>query len=66
VPERVKALLGLAELKIACARLWHAEGGQGLVEYSLLLVLIAVALIVALQFIAGGLSGDLSHIGSNV
>ena len=59
-------MLQLVELKSECARRWRAEGGQGLVEYSLLLVLIAVALIVALQFIGGGVSGDLSHIGSNV
>lgn len=56
----------LAELKNECARLWRAEGGQGLVEYSLLLVLIAIAMIVALQFIGGGLTADLSHIGSKI
>jgi pilus assembly protein Flp/PilA len=47
-------------------RIWRAQSGQGLVEYSLLLVLIAVAAIVALQFIGGGLTADLSSIGSHL
>lgn len=41
------------------------EEGQGLVEYALILVLVAVALVVALQALTGGLNNAFSF-ASNV
>lgn len=35
------------------------EKGQGLVEYALLIVLMGIAVIVALQFLASGIGGAL-------
>jgi pilus assembly protein Flp/PilA len=42
------------------------DAGQGLVEYGLILVLIAIVAIVALIFIGTQLSTTLSNIGSSV
>ncbi|UNC93458.1 Flp family type IVb pilin [Candidatus Contubernalis alkaliaceticus] len=38
-------------------RLWKDEEGQGMVEYGLIIALIAVALIGALSLLEGGISG---------
>lgn len=37
----------------------QSEAGQGLVEYALILVLLAVVLIVGLNFLAGGIVNSL-------
>ena len=42
------------------------ESGQGLVEYALILVLIAIVAIVALVFLGGQLSQILSTVGNSV
>ena len=42
------------------------EDGQGLVEYALILVLIAIVAIVALIFLGGQVSSILSNVGSSV
>jgi Flp pilus assembly pilin Flp len=42
------------------------EAGQGLVEYGLILVLIAIVAILSLIFIGGDVSTMLSQIGSSV
>jgi pilus assembly protein Flp/PilA len=42
------------------------EQGQGLVEYALILVLIAIVAIVALVFIGNTLSTTLSRVGNSV
>jgi Flp pilus assembly pilin Flp len=42
------------------------EAGQGLVEYGLILVLIAIVAILSLIFIGGDVSTLLSQIGSSV
>ena len=52
-------------------RRWRTEpkdsqAGQGLVEYALILVLIAVVAITALAFFGTALSGYLSMIGNSV
>jgi len=47
-------------------RTWGNEQGQGLVEYALILVLIAIVVIVALAFIGNNLSTELSSIGASV
>ena len=43
-----------------------AEQGQGLVEYGLILTLIAIVAIVSLIFLGGTLSSMLSNVGSSV
>jgi Flp pilus assembly pilin Flp len=43
----------------------RGEEGQGLVEYSVLLGLVAVTLVVALAFLGGNLSSTLSDIGDS-
>ena len=47
------------------ANLSHEEG-QGLVEYALILVLIAIVAIVALIFLGGQVSSILSDVGNSV
>ena len=42
------------------------EQGQGLVEYGLILVLIALVAILSLMFVGGTLSTMLSNIGNSV
>jgi pilus assembly protein Flp/PilA len=64
-------LLRLASIKTFSERnlvfhLGRAQSGQGLVEYALILSLIAIVVIAALTFIQGGISGDLSKIGSKL
>ncbi len=45
---------------------WGSEQGQGLVEYALILVLIAIVAIVALVFIGSQVSTELSRVGASV
>ena len=45
---------------------WGNERGQGLVEYGLILVLIAIVAVVALIFIGNNLSTTLSRVGASV
>jgi pilus assembly protein Flp/PilA len=47
-------------------RLGNDEEGQGLVEYALIIALIAIVAILALIFLGGAISGILSYIGANV
>ncbi|MDA8219585.1 MAG: Flp family type IVb pilin [Dehalococcoidales bacterium] len=47
-------------------RVANDEKGQGLVEYALLLVLVAVALLVAVLALGNGLSSTYSDIVSNI
>jgi len=42
----------------------HDEGGQGLVEYALIIVLIAIALIAVLTLMGGGVASVFSGITS--
>lgn len=42
------------------------EEGQGLAEYALILVLIAIVCVAALVFLGGGISGVLNCIGANI
>ncbi len=44
----------------------RGEAGQGLVEYALILALIAIVAIASLAFLGSSLSGYLSMIGSSV
>ena len=45
---------------------WGSEQGQGLVEYALILVLIAIVAVVALIFLGNTLSTELSKVGASV
>jgi pilus assembly protein Flp/PilA len=50
-------------------RLVHGRGdeqGQGLVEYALILTLIAIVVIVALVYLGGTVSTTLSRVGASV
>ena len=44
--------------------LWHKAGGQGLVEYALILVLIAIVVIVILGVLGGQVNSIFSIIAS--
>ncbi len=46
--------------------IWLDEKGQGLAEYALILVLIAIVAIVALIFLGGQVSKILSTVGESV
>jgi Flp pilus assembly pilin Flp len=45
----------------AVARFWREDQGQDLVEYALLAVLVAAALVVAIGLLTGGVSSALSE-----
>ena len=53
-------------LNLAVQRLLDDEEGQGLTEYALILVLIAIIAIVALQFLGGKVSSVLETVGSSL
>lgn len=53
-------------MKLAIARLMDEEDGQGLTEYALILVFIAIIAIVALQFLGGKVSDVLTTVGSTI
>jgi pilus assembly protein Flp/PilA len=44
----------------------HDEAGAGLVEYALILALIAIGVVVALAFLAGGIGSAFEMISDNV
>ena len=45
---------------------WRDEAGQGLVEYALIIAVIAIAVIVAMIFFRGQLMNEFSNIGNNL
>ena len=45
---------------------WRNDEGQGLVEYALIIVVIAIAVIVAMIFFRGQLENQFSNIGNNL
>ena len=45
---------------------WRDEEGQGLVEYALIIVVIAIAVIVAMIFLRSQLQNQFSNIGNNL
>ena len=47
-------------------RLTHDEAGQGLVEYALIIAVIAVAVIVAMIFLRDQLTNIFSTVGNNL
>jgi len=53
-------------MKLAFARLLDEDEGQGLTEYALILVFIALLAILALTFLGTGVSNVLSTVGNSV
>ena len=45
---------------------WHDDAGQGLVEYALIISVIAIAVIVAMVFLRSQLQTMFSNIGNNL
>ena len=45
---------------------WHDDAGQGLVEYALIISVIAIAVIVAMVFVRSQLQTLFSNIGNNL
>jgi len=45
---------------------WRDDQGQGLVEYALIIVVIAIVVIVAMVFLRSQLDNQFSNIGNNV
>ncbi|HEX9268599.1 MAG TPA: Flp family type IVb pilin [Candidatus Limnocylindria bacterium] len=45
---------------------WRDEQGQGLVEYALIIAVIAIAVIIAMIFLRGQLQNLFSEIGNNL
>jgi pilus assembly protein Flp/PilA len=55
------------QLVVEGRRQWRStERGQGLVEYGLILVLIAIVAILSLAFLGGTLSSMISNVGNSV
>lgn len=47
-------------------RIWMDESGQGLVEYALIIAVIAIAVIIAMIFLRDQLANQFSMIGNNL
>ena len=47
-------------------RFWREDVGQGLVEYALIIVVIAIAVIVAMLFLRDQLANLFSNVGNNL
>ncbi len=47
-------------------RFWKEDDGQGLVEYALIIIVIAIAVIVAMLFLRDQLVNQFSNIGNNL
>jgi pilus assembly protein Flp/PilA len=45
---------------------WRDDTGQGLVEYALIIAVIAIGVIVAMLFLRGVLQNQFSNIGNNL
>jgi pilus assembly protein Flp/PilA len=45
---------------------WRDDDGQGLVEYALIIAVIAIAVIVAMVFLRGQIQDIFSNIGNNL
>jgi pilus assembly protein Flp/PilA len=53
-------------MKLAVARLFDEEEGQGLTEYALILALIAIVAIAALTLLGGKVTDALSTVGNSL
>ncbi len=50
----------ITEARTVLARVIHEEDGQGLTEYAMILALIALLTVVALTFLGGSVSNEMS------
>ena len=57
---------GLGAGRSPAVSFWRDDEGQGLVEYALIIVVIAIAVIVAMIFLRGQLQNQFSNIGNNL
>ena len=57
IVERIFALVNFMKTK---------EEGQGLAEYALILVLVAIVCVAALIFLGGSINNVLSNVGANI
>jgi pilus assembly protein Flp/PilA len=53
-------------MKTLVLRLWHEEEGQDLVEYALLVVLVALGAAVAMKSLASAISDAFSNAAANL
>jgi pilus assembly protein Flp/PilA len=53
-------------LLVDILRFFHDDDGQGLVEYALIIAVIAIAVIVAMIFLRGQIQNIFSNIGNNL
>lgn len=53
-------------LKLMIERVFDEERGQGLAEYALILAFIAIVAILALTFLGGKVTSELSTVGSSL
>jgi Flp pilus assembly pilin Flp len=56
----------LADLRCLLARTAREETGQGLTEYALILLFIAVVAVAALTFLGSDISSLLSHVANSL
>ena len=57
---------GLGAGRSPAVAFWRDDQGQGLVEYALIISVIAIAVIVAMVFLRGQLQNQFSNIGNNL
>lgn len=53
-------------MKVTLKRLWREEEGQDLVEYALLVVLVALGAVVAMRTLASAISDAFSNAAANL
>ena len=61
-----KCGIGRGRGKEPAVSFWRDDQGQGLVEYALIIVVIAIVVIVAMVFLRSQLDNQFSNIGNNV
>ena len=54
------------EQSVNLQQFWRDEDGQGLVEYALIIAVIAIAVILAMVFLRGQIENIFSNIGNNL
>jgi pilus assembly protein Flp/PilA len=64
--KQVEKGAGEARGKEHSVAFWRDDAGQGLVEYALIIVVIAIAVVVAMVFLRGQLQNQFSNIGNNL
>jgi pilus assembly protein Flp/PilA len=57
---------GGREVSIVVVQFFRDDDGQGLVEYALIIAVIAIAVIIAMIFLRGRITNVFSNIGNNL